>query len=80
MLERDDEVQWPRVVVVGEILTVSRSVCACSGGAFDGDEEVGAVLAGACWGSVRGWCACFGRGLYVLVETLDRNSPSTYRF
>jgi hypothetical protein len=31
-----------------ERLTVSRSIGACSGGTFDGDVEVGAVLAGAC--------------------------------
>jgi hypothetical protein len=31
-----------------ERLTVSRSIGACSGGTFDGDVEVGPVLAGAC--------------------------------
>jgi hypothetical protein len=60
---------------------MSRSIGACSRGAFDGDEEVGAVLAGACWNFIRdGIFVEVGEVLYVLVETLDRSSPSTYRF
>jgi len=42
-------------------LTVRWGVGACSGCAFDGDEEVGAVLVGACLGLAVCFFFCCGR-------------------
>jgi hypothetical protein len=49
VLDRDDAGVVLLLWLLVRRLTMSRSVGASPGGAFDGDVEVGAVLAGTCW-------------------------------
>ena len=57
-IDRDVVNEWCRG---GCGLTVRWGVGACSGCAFDGDEEVGAVLVGACLGLAVCFFVCCGR-------------------